>query len=186
MDKNEKEKTHRKEEKEEGGEEKSKAGRISKIHPFLIAAKGFFKEHEGELDIWIYTDEELLFQINERLAIQDQITDRTFQNWKAKVKSEDFDEEDPELDPCFAEFFRLIKKALVIQKKMIFQKMLDSGEKTSWTRWAWILERKFTDWNLKNIQSNDPENPLPSAKIGTVNIIEIPDNGRRIKQGDQD
>jgi len=39
------------------------------------------------------------------------------------------------------------KKALIIQKENLFKKF--SNDDRAWQRWAWIIERKFSEWNLK-------------------------------------
>jgi hypothetical protein len=50
----------------------------------------------------------------------------------------------------------LIKKALLIQKQNLFKKF--ENDDRAWQRWAWIIERKFTEWNLKHISENKNEN----------------------------
>jgi DNA-binding MarR family transcriptional regulator len=54
------------------------------------------------------------------------------------------------------EFCPLIKKALRNQKENLFKKF--SNDDRAWQRWAWIIERKFSEWNLKNINENKNEN----------------------------
>ena len=45
---------------------------------------------------------------------------------------------------------RLYKKALTIQKKNLFKKLQSDDDK--WQKYAWIIERKFDDWNLRSKQ----------------------------------
>ena len=47
-------------------------------------------------------------------------------------------------------------KALIIQKENLFKKF--SNDDRAWQRWAWIIERKFSEWNLKNINENKNDN----------------------------
>ncbi len=89
----------------------------------------------------LLTDEELVFLINEKLKSKEQIVDRTFQNWKKKAK------EGKNLDERGRGFFRLIKKALVVQK-MNLLKSVKLGA-TGWQGSAWVLERKCDEWNLR-------------------------------------
>ena len=126
------------------------AGRPSKIEAFLEVAEGvLFQE-----DLMLLTDEELVFVINERLPEEDQITDRTFQNWKSGEVKDEFS----------AQFFRVMKRALILQKQSLFNKF--GNDDKAWTRWAWIIERKFSEWNLKHISENKNDNNNKS----TLNI----------------
>lgn len=92
----------------------------------------------------IFTDEELLFQINEELPVKKRITSRTFERWKVANSADKSDR----LDVNGRLFCRLIKKALQIQKKHLFDRMHDSNDSVGWQRFAWIIERKFKDWNI--------------------------------------
>jgi GTP-sensing pleiotropic transcriptional regulator CodY len=47
----------------------------------------------------------------------------------------------------------LYKKALTIQKKSLFENLKNDDK--SWQRYAWIIERKFSDWNLKHLSEVD-------------------------------
>ena len=93
----------------------------------------------------LFTDEELVDEINDQLSEKEQITTRTFQRWKAA----DF-EEKGEIGIAFC---RLMKKALRDQKANLYEKY--KSEKGAWQKWAWIIERKFSEWNLKNINENN-------------------------------
>jgi len=46
-----------------------------------------------------------------------------------------------------SQFCGLYKKALVKERYSLMQQLKDT--ESSWQRWAWIIERKFDDWNLK-------------------------------------
>jgi|TARA_R100000084_G_C4652677_1_gene150821 hypothetical protein len=118
--------------------------RPSKIDRFIEVAKDvLFRD-----GLMLLTDEELVDEINENLDKKDRISQRTFERWK----SNNFDEN----GEIGAEFCRLIKKALRNQKENLFKKF--SNDDRAWQRWAWIIERKFSEWNLKNINENKNEN----------------------------
>ena len=116
------------------------AGRPSKLtENFLEAAEKIINE---DINAIILTDEELIDAINELLEEEAQITHRTFMSWKAKNK-EDYES----IDENGKRFLHLVKKALRKQKAGLFDKFRE--EPNQWQRWAWILERKFDDWNIR-------------------------------------
>ncbi len=121
-----------------------KMGRPPKIKTFISVAEDvLFRD-----GLMLLTDEELVFLINEELEQKDKVSDRTFARWKAKQFNED--------DDIGKTFVMLIKKALIIQKETLFKKF--SNDDRAWQRWAWIIERKFSEWNLKNINENKNDN----------------------------
>ena len=95
--------------------------------------------------LMLLTDEELVDEINEELEPGQQISQRTFQRWKAA----NFEEK----GEIGLSFVALMKKALRDQKANLFEKY--QNEKGAWQKWAWIIERKFSEWNLKNINENN-------------------------------
>ena len=118
--------------------------RPSKIDRFIEVAKDIlFKD-----GLMLLTDEELVFLINQELEDSEKVAIRTFKLWK----SGDYAEK----GETGKEFLPLIKKALIIQKENLFKKF--SNDDRAWQRWAWIIERKFSEWNLKNINENKNEN----------------------------
>lgn len=115
---------------------KHPGGRPSKLtQEFLAAAYEVINQDDNAL---IYTDAELLFQINEKLSPEARIGKRTFEKWKSGDVSHDVDGQ---------EFLRLIEKALLKQKHAVFARFKD--DEKAWQRWAWIIERKWSEWNLK-------------------------------------
>ena len=111
-------------------------GRPSKLTAeFIAAAHEVIDQGDNAL---IFTDAELLFQINEKLSHDARIDRRTFERWKAGELKDDVDGQ---------EFCRLIEKALHKQKTALFVSL--KTEANQWQRWAWIIERKFDEWNLK-------------------------------------
>jgi hypothetical protein len=118
--------------------------RPSKIDRFIEVAKDvLFRD-----GLMLLTDEELVFLINENLQESEKVAIRTFKLWK----SGDYAEK----GETGKEFLPLIKKALIIQKETLFKKF--SNDDRAWQRWAWIIERKFSEWNLKNINENKNDN----------------------------
>lgn len=119
------------------------AGRPSKIVPFLDAAEKIF----SDLNFMLFTDAELIFKVNETLAKKDRVDVATWERWKSgEVKAANGDDE-------IGDRFRgLLKKAVLKQKEHLY-KQFQTDDKV-WTRWAWIIERKFKEWNLKQISEN--------------------------------
>lgn len=89
--------------------------------------------------IWL-SDDELRVLTNLYLNKSQQISLPTLNNWKAgKLKD----------DKMLSRFLYIYKKALVVQKQKLFEKLVNDPDK--WQRYAWIIERKFEAWNLKKI-----------------------------------
>ncbi len=119
----------------------------TKINDNIIEA--ISKVANEDINSIILTDEELVIEANELLDKDDKFSHSAFKDWKAfatNVKGrEDTNEEN------YKKYMKLrsvIKKALSNQKKHLFKKLRHKDE-TQWTKWAWIIERKFGDWNLK-------------------------------------
>ena len=105
----------------------------------------------------VHTDEDLLFLINEKLSEKERIADSTFEYWKAGQFSECSEEQ----KNIGEKFLGLLKKALIIQRDNLMDKLQD--DKGAWQRWAWIIERKFKEWRLpnKHYHGGDPDNKTP-------------------------
>ena len=87
----------------------------------------------------IFTDEELVDLVNEELDEEDRISYRTFKRYKAGEMED---------DGILSLFVSLYKKALLAQKANLQQGLIDDVP-GGWQRYAWILERKFDEWNLR-------------------------------------
>jgi hypothetical protein len=132
-------------------------GRPSKLSwPFLEVAERVLNTDQ---DAIILTDQELFDSINEQLAPSDQVSLRTFERWKAKAKAGEFAADDWQ----GAEFCRLYKKALRDQKKALFVQL--GNEKFAWQKWAWIIERKFDEWNLRHVAQVEAKEADPIGKL---------------------
>lgn len=110
-------------------------GRPSKLTPEVIDAANKIINDK----ILFYTDEELVIAINEILPKEAQFSYITFAKWKAGDSQAD--------NPLFKEFLYLIKKSLSLEKERLLGKL--ESDKFGWQRYAWILERKFDEWNIR-------------------------------------
>lgn len=115
---------------------KNKWWRPTKIQGFLVWMEKALSEGNNAI---ILTDEELFTLSNDFLEEKDQICYTTFKNYK----SSDSEEE----KAWYRQFLSLYKKAIISQKKELFEKLQKNWEQ--WQKYAWIIERKFDDWNLR-------------------------------------
>jgi hypothetical protein len=121
-------------------------GKTSKMEAWVKKLKKVLNKE----NIIYLTDAELQFLVNKELPKKDRITRQCFENWKAgKFGSQD--------ENIGEEFQELIQCALIEQKNNLFSKMMDTDDK-NWTKIAWVLERKFSEWNLKHISENVNKN----------------------------
>lgn len=124
-------------------------GRPFKMAKWVEGLKVIIKES----DIPYLTDSQLLFLVNETLQEKDQISKPTFERWKAGKFHED--------ENIGKEFFKYLEFALINQKLGLINELRnDSGANTYNTRW--LLERKFSDFNLKHISENVNKNEGPA------------------------
>ena len=116
-----------------------KGGRPSKMtEKFLNIAKSIMAKG---LNAIIYTDAELLRLINMQLSENEKVTHSRWEDWKAgKVKDR---------NGLLERFQGIARDSLLIQKANLFKKFED--DQKTWTKWSWIIERKFSEWNLKKI-----------------------------------
>lgn len=121
-----------------------RAGRPSKITEKLVyTLEAVLKEK----DIVILTDEELVIYLNEKLEENEQISLSSFAHWKnGKLPEHKADQE------IIKKFLHLIKKALYVERHNL---MTELKKDAQWQKYAWILERKFAEWNLKKIVEAD-------------------------------
>jgi len=93
-----------------------------------------------------FTDEEFLFEVNWELDKKDQISDRTFDNYIQREKTGEVTTE------TLKEFLRLLKKARH-KAKIALIKEVRAGPQ-NWQSRSWILERKYPEYNLKQISEH--------------------------------
>lgn len=102
-------------------------------------------------NILLLSDKDLVFLVNQKLQPDERITDECFSMWKSNKRNAPSEE-------IGKQFIELIQFALIRQKMSIERKMFDETNSTNWQRWAWLLERKFEEWNLKHISENINKN----------------------------
>jgi hypothetical protein len=142
---------------------KDKGGRPSKLtEDVLIAWAEVLEEN-----ILFATDEELFLLVNERLHTEDRICYTTFKNWKAGKQ---------EHNELFDQFLSLYKKSLTKEKERLFIEL--QKDKQAWQRWAWIIERKFDEWNIRNKSEIDH-----TTKGEKISVLIAPD-GKEWKAGE--
>ena len=88
----------------------------------------------------VFSDEDVLGMVNERLDEKDRVAHSTFSGWKKGRISD---------DGVLSEFQRLYRQAYREQLKNLFRMLVAEGEKRSWQRYAWLIERKDDRWNLR-------------------------------------
>src|SRR3954467_702120 len=92
--------------------EKNPGGRPTKLTEEFLAA--MFEVIHDEGNALIYTDEELLFLINEKLPLEARVHGDTFSLWKnGKIAD----------DQRALKFFSVYKKALMKEKRNLFTKL---------------------------------------------------------------
>ena len=111
--------------------------RPSKITKWVEAFREVINEPMNSL---LCTDEDLVFLVNERLDEWEKIDITSFQNWKAWNLSDEYSD-------VYQEFLGLYKKALMVERKSLMIKF--QSDEWQWQKWAWIIERKFDEWNIR-------------------------------------
>lgn len=102
------------------------------------------------------TDEDIVFLVNEELEEDERIHQSTFQKWKAgKIEDEE----------AGKEFLRLYKKALIKEKTNLMTSL--KTEDWQWQKMAWIIERKFDEWNIR-MKTENNTNLSGSLDIGWI------------------
>ncbi len=109
--------------------------------------KAFEDVLNDELNAIILTDEELVILVNDRLPEKERFSWSAFKDWKAHAAG-NRDSTTPENSELYTELGSHIKRALIKQKQGLFEKLRSESQ---WQRYAWILERKFSEWNLKHV-----------------------------------
>ena len=115
--------------------------RPSKAELFLEWMKQVLNEGINAI---ILTDEELFIDTNDKLEKDNRICYTTFKNYKASAIREESE--------LYEEFLSVYKKALLKQKRNLFIKL--QWDEAQWQKYAWIIERKFNEWNLKKISES--------------------------------
>lgn len=119
------------------------AGRPTKLNLTILEA--FEQVVNYDINAIIFTDEELVFSVNELLSDENKISMNAFKDWKRFANGK-LETTNPVNIELYQKIRAIIQKALQIQKQSLFESMRNDDK--AWTRWAWIIERKFSDWNL--------------------------------------
>ena len=114
-------------------------GRHLKINDNFIQA---VKKIINDITAIAFTDEDFLFEVNWELKPKDQISDRTFQRYQAGEEKSDI----------LKEFCHLLKKARHKAKTALIAEVRTGPQ--NWQSRAWILERKYPEYNLKQISEH--------------------------------
>jgi len=112
---------------------------------------------KDEANAIMCTDNDLLVLLNKDQPKERQISKATLENWK-RGNYGHWDDTKPDLwgmteADFYARFLGLIEESLVQMKAQLFKKI--KTDKKAWQRWTWIIERKFKDWNLKQVSEVD-------------------------------
>ena len=112
----------------------------------------------------IYTDTELVELVNSQLGKEQQISIKTFKKWKSGDMPKAHNSMEAQIIERFAECYR---RALMEQKKNLFDAMA-ADVPGGWQKWAWIIERKFREWNPSLAAEDDKPKPkaLVFRKVG--------------------
>ena len=148
----------------EAKDKKNEVGRPSKIHAFIEKFEEQMKIEEIEKQVIFLTDSELVFLVNQMLSEEDRISNQTFKRWKAANIGEETDGED-ELDQVGKQFCTLYKSALLRQKAALFKRLISPTE-GQWQRYAWIIERKFDEWNIR--QKSEADDTVQQKSVTIV------------------
>jgi hypothetical protein len=125
--------------------EKNPVGRPFKMTNWIPSLQAVLDNNS----VVFLTDKDLVFLVNKSLPIEDRITTRCFKNWKAGKFAPN-----EELGLIFLE---MIEEAL-IKEKLALGEALKNDKTGQWVRYAWILERKFEEFNLKYISESTHKN----------------------------
>jgi len=122
-------------------------GRPTKMNPRLIE---IFTQIVNENMLYC-TNEDIFHLLNLKLKEEglEQISYMTF--WRWITKAADYQSTKPELADMFTEFCYIIKTALIRERSNLLNNLRAGGD-AQWQRFAWILERKFDEWNIRNKQ----------------------------------
>ncbi len=145
-----------------------------------------------ELAAIAFTEDELVWQANQYLPIDEQISYRTYQRYKADIilketqdirhKAQDLNydgapvnEQDQQLETANTELVRQMYttlKSALFKQKFALVKGIDAGL-PNWRRYSWMLERKFPDFRLRLPKKPAEEaNQTPTAEPEPKNITQ--------------
>ena len=89
----------------------------------------------------VWTDKQVVDEVNSRLAPEDRISMSSLERYKRGGHIQD--------ESIESLFVMAYQKALRIQAQNLQARMV-ADVPGGWQKWAWILERKFDEWNLRS------------------------------------
>lgn len=136
--------------------EKAMGQPVKKLHPvdkrqlWLEAFRSVIeRDHPVGLGV-ILKDSDLIHMTNDILEEGVRINVRTFERWKAgELEDGGF----------LAEFRSLYERVSREQLLNLFTQMMDKEVERSWTKYAWVIERKYDEWNLRSKSVDETARP---------------------------
>ena len=120
-------------------DKKRTQGRPPKWEAFTRKMDELFDVPGAGNPVVVYTDEELVDFVNYHLEEELQVSLTSFRNYKRG------EIDDNAITKLFVDAY---KRALFLQKRRLMESLEDDVP-GGWQRYAWILERKFDEWNLR-------------------------------------
>jgi hypothetical protein len=119
---------------------KRKQGRPPKWEAFTRELdKVLYQDHPVGISI-AWSDKQVWEEVNDRLPEEDRISLSSFEKYKAgNIQDESIE----------SMFVTAYKKALRIQSNNVLKNLAEDSP-GAWQKWAWIMERKFDEWNLRS------------------------------------
>lgn len=115
-----------------------------------------------------FTDEDLLYLINEYLNENEKVSKRAFEEWKSGNT--------PKQLPNEAHIFRELMITIRIKQKQFLFRVMLSNKTKQWRKWAWMIERKFPEWRLnQQIDITSKEEKI----IGITYIVPDPEIAKK-------
>ena len=145
--------------------DKRKQGRPPKWEAFTLMMEKVLEGEEVVGNAIIHTDMELLDMVNEQLPEAQRISGESFKSYKAGEVDD---------ETIAGVFVTCYKRAMRIQRESLMAEMT-SDIPGGWQKWAWIMERKFDEWNLRSKSIN--ETPDFKRLVMRVGVIEVDEEG---------
>ena len=135
--------------------EQASAVYARKLSAFTTAlGQVLYHEHPVGIAV-VLTDKEIIAWVNDMLPDEDRVSEELFESWKHQDNT----------DPMGKRFRELYGKVLRMQKLAIMQLMAEDLP-GAWQKWAWMMERRFDEWNLRNRVVD--ETPAPKQLVFKV------------------
>ena len=143
------------------------AGRPVKINERILKA---YRDVLDEPNACFLTDDELLTLVNARLSKEDKIQDTTQDRFIAYTYGR-YDTDSVENKEKFEMIKGLIKEARAKKKRNLLNS-IDKGVH-NWQSKAWITERQYKDFNLKNISEVKQTSQIIYQALDSGQVIEV-------------